>query len=76
MQLVREALYSRFCQLSTVSSTFLEKLVILHLAYAELEPQLQQFKQLVSLSPTIVSSVCKKRDEDSDVKNELSVSVH
>ena len=77
MQVIYEAVYSRFNQLTTGSSTFLEKLVILHLAYAELEPQLQQFKQLVSLSPGIVLSVIKKldEDEDSDFKNEISVSV-
>ena len=78
MQVIYEAVYSRFNQLNTESSTFLEKLVVLHLAYAELEPQLQQFKQLVSLSPGIVSSVFKKLkddSEDSDFKNEISVSV-
>ena len=56
------------------SSTFLEKLVVLHLAYAELEPQLQQFQQLASLSPKIVSSVAKKVQEESDFKNEICVS--
>ena len=75
MQLVYDAVSSRFSQLSTDSSTFLEKLVILHLAYAELEPQLQQFQQLVSFSPQIVSSVFKKLNEDSDLKNEISVSI-
>lgn len=79
-QLIYEAVNSRFNQLFNQScggsSTFLEKTVVLHLAYAELEPQLQQFKQLVSLSPKIVSSVCKKlkEDKDSDFKNEISVS--
>ena len=75
MQLVYDAVSSRFSQLSTDSSTFLEKLVVLHVAYAELEPQLQQFQQLVSLSPQIVSSVFKKLNEDSDLKNEISVSI-
>ena len=75
IQIIYEAVYSRFNQSTTESSTFLEKLVMLHLAYAELEPQLQQFKQLVSLSPGIVFSVIKKLDEDSDFKNEISVSV-
>ena len=65
---------SRFSHLSTDSSTFLEKLVVLHLAYAELEPQVQQFQQLVSLSPKLVSSVFKKCNEESDFKNEISVS--
>ena len=74
IQVIYEAVYSRFNQLTTESSTFLEKLVMLHLAYAELEPQLQQFKQLVSLSPGIVSSVTKKLEEDSDFKNEICVS--
>ena len=54
--------------------TFLEKLVLLHLAYGEAEPQLQQFKQLVSLSPKIVKSVKDKIEEKSDFKNEISVS--
>ena len=49
--------------------------MVLHLAYAELEPQLQQFQQLVSLSPKIVSSVYKILNEDSDFKNEISVSI-
>ena len=74
MQLIYEAVYSRFSQLNKDTSTFLEKLVVLHLAYAELEPQLQQFQQLVSLSPKIVSSVFKRLNEDSDFKNEISVS--
>ena len=74
MQLVYDAVYSRFSRLSSDSTTFLEKLVVLHLAYAELEPQLQQFQQVVSLSPKIVSSVFKKLKEDSDFKNEISVS--
>ena len=67
---------SRFNQLCEDSSTFLEKIVVLHIAYAELEPQLQQFQQLVSLSPKMVSSVCKKlkEDKDSDFSNEISVS--
>ena len=66
-------LFKQFCG---DSSTFLEKIVVLHLAYAVLEPQLQQFQQLVSLSPKIVSSVYKKlkEDKDSDFKNEISVS--
>ena len=69
-------MHSRYIQLSVDSSTFLEKLVVLHLAYAGLEPQLQQFQQLVSLSPKIVSSVYKRfNDEDSDFKNEISVSI-
>ena len=75
IQLIYEAVHSRFIQLSMQSSTFLEKLVVLHLAYAELEPQLQQFQQLVSLSPKIVSSVYKALSEDSDFKNEISVSI-
>ena len=75
MQLVYDAVYSRFTQLSKDSSRFIEKLVVLHLAYAELEPQLQQFQQLVSLSPKIVSSVFKKLNDDSDFKNEVSVSI-
>ena len=75
MQLIYEAVHSRFIQLSISSSTFLEKLVKLHIAYAEVEPQLQQFQQLVSLSPKIVSSVYKILDEDCDFKNEISVSV-
>jgi len=54
--------------------TFLEKLILLHLAYGEAEPQLQQFKQLVSLSPKIVKSVKDKIEEKSDFKNEISVS--
>ena len=74
MQLVYDAVYSRFSQLSANLPTFLEKLVALHLAYAELEPQLQQFQHLVSLSPNIVSSVFKKLNKDSDLKNEISVS--
>ena len=49
--------------------------MVLHLAYTELEPQLQQFQQLVSLSPKIVSSVYKILNEDSDFKNEISVSI-
>ena len=52
----------------------LEKLVNLHLAYQDIEPQLQQFKQLVSLSPVIVQSLAKKFKEDSDIKNEIFVS--
>ena len=81
-QLIYEAVNSRFNQLFNQfcggSSTFLEKTVVLHLAYAELEPQLQQFQQLVSLSPKIVSSVYKKlkEDKDSDFKNEISVSTY
>ena len=75
IQIIYDAVYSRFSQLSTSSSTFLERLVVLHLAYAELEPQLQQFQQLVSLSPKIVSSVSQKLHEDSDFKNEISVSI-
>ena len=75
MQLVYDAVYFRFSQLSSDSSTFIEKLVVLHLAYAELEPQLQHFHQLVSLSPRIVSSVFKKLNEESDFKNEVSVSI-
>lgn len=74
IQLVYDAVHSRFSQLSADLTTFLEKLVVLHLAYAELEPQLQQFQHLVSLSPKIVSSVFKKLNEDSDLKNEISVS--
>ena len=61
--------------MSIESSTFLEKLVVLHLAYDELEPQLQQFQQLVSLSPKIVKLMFKKLEEDSDLKNEISVSI-
>ena len=60
--------------MSRESSSFLEKLVVLHLAYDELEPQLQQFQQLVSLSPRIMTSIYKKLEEDSDLKNEMSVS--
>ena len=68
-------MHSRFIQLSVDSTTFLEKLVMLHLAYAELEPQLQQFQQLVSLSPKVATSVYEIHDKDSDLKNEISVSV-
>jgi len=53
---------------------FLEKLVNLHLAYQDIEPQLQQFKQLVSLSPAIVQSLANKFKKDSDIKNEIFVS--
>jgi len=58
----------------TESARFLEKLVNLHLAYEAVEPQLQQFKQLVSLSPGIVQSLMKKYKDDSDCKNEIFVS--
>ena len=75
IQLIYEAVHSKFIQLSKLSSTFLEKLVALHLAYAELEPQLQQFQQLVSLSLNIVYLVYKKFSEDSDFKNKISVSI-
>ena len=68
-------MFSRFTQLSKDSSRFIEKLVVLHLAYAELEPQLQQFQQLISLSPKIVSSVHDKMTQDIDFKNEVSVSI-
>ena len=74
MQLVYDAVSSRFTQMSKDSSRFIEKLVVLHLAYAELEPQLQQFQQLISLSPKIVSSVHDKMSQDIDFKNEVSVS--
>ena len=77
MQLIYEAVNARFSQLSADSTTFLEKLVVLHLVYTELEPQMQQFQQLVSLSPGIVLSICKKLKEDSkdcDFRNEISVS--
>lgn len=56
------------------SARFLEKLVNLHVAYETVEPQLQQFKQLVSLSPGIVQSLMKKYKDDSDFKNEIFVS--
>ena len=75
MQLVYDAVFSRFSQLSTNLSTFPEMLVVLHSAYAELQPQLQQFQQLVSLSPKIVLYVFKKLNEDIDLKNEISVSI-
>ena len=58
----------------TDSAVFLEKLVNLHLAYEVVEPQLQQFKQLVSLSPGIVQSLSTKYIKDSDFKNEIFVS--
>ena len=74
MQLVYDAVYSRFIHLSKDSSRFIEKLVVLHFAYAELEPQLQQFQQLISLSPKIVSSVHDMMTQDIDFKNEVSVS--
>jgi len=68
---VYDAVQLRYNNLVTRPSTFLEKLVVLHVAYHEVEPQLQQFKQLVSFSPQIVSSLKSKL---SDYKNELSVS--
>jgi len=67
--------YVRFTTLlGTTRHTILEKLVLLHLAYGEVEPQLQQFKQLVSLTPKIVQSLKDKVEEKSDFKNEISVS--
>jgi len=53
---------------------FVEKLVNLHLAYEDVEPQLQQFKQLVSLSPAIVQALTTKYEDDNDCKNEIFVS--
>jgi len=54
--------------------SFLKKLILLHLAYEEAEPQLQHFKQLVSLSPKIPLSLKEELAKKLDFKNEIAVS--
>ena len=75
-QLISAAVKCRFNSRVTRSSSFLEKLIVLHLVYQESEKQLQQFKQLVSLSPSIVTSVMEEYQTENkkDFKEEISVS--